>query len=479
MTWLEQAVGLAGDVLVLVLMVSGAAAVLWVMWVAIRVGQRRQLIVADLANLTGYSGLDVDAAWMTQLMRGSLLREFRSVSDRAAFLLHRAKIEPGQGELAPPQRDIEVSLRDLAASVTAVASERTRPAAQLLAEVLLRPAGIRIRGSLLCYTKRSRLGVGFEIVDLRGNQRPATFSLKSGPNSAMATAVNETAATTLVNAATRVLAVELLRLDLLRRQRRRSWRGDRNPGVVTRFIGLIYQASAPAFPDFETDMYGHAINALREAVVRLPRDYHPLKDLGDTEDYLRRCDNEQSTRHAAAALNYYDRAEEVALAHKAGRTALIAVQVSRGIARFHLDSSSLDGHKQALRLLAELESREWDPDKEEDEHLLYNGACLLSMELSRSTGKPAEQALADRAKELLGYALLRDRSPDRNLIGGVTRENDLAALRTFVDLDELVQHYRDWQLKLAENHRATMRHAVNDCPSLDHEPVLEDPDRDR
>ncbi len=449
MTWLEQAVGLAGDVLVLVLMLSGAAAVLWVLWVAIRVGRRRQLVVADLANLTGRPGLDVDAAWMTHLMRGSLLRDFRFVSDRAAFLLHRAKIEPGQGELAPPQRDIEVSLRDLATSVTAVASERTRPVVRLLSDVLLRPAGLRIRGSLLCYSKRARLGVGFEIVDLRGEQRPATFSLRSGPNSVSADDVNETAATALVGAATRVLAVELLRLDLLRRQRRRSWRGDRNPGVVCRFVGLIYQASALSFPDFRIDMYGHAVSALREAVVLLPRDYHPLKDLGDTEDFLRALDGDRAERHAAAALTYYDRAEEVALATGAGASALIEVRVGRALAGFHSLRWLAEARAEARRLLGELDDGAWDIEKEEDEHLLYNSACLLSLELAQSAEDPAATALADRAEQLLKRALTMDRSPDRNLFGVATRDDDLAGLRAVVDLDALLRDCKDHQRALA------------------------------
>ena len=450
MTWLEEGVGLASDVLVLVLVLSGAAAVLWVLWVAIRVGRRRQLVVADLANLTGRPELDVDAAWMTHLMRGSLLREFRLVNDRAGFLLHRARIEPGQGELAPPQRDVEASLQDLATSVTAVASERTRPVVRLLSDVLLRPAGIRIRGSLLCYRKRARLGVGFEIVDMRGEQRPATFSLRSSPNSASSDAVNETAATALVGAATRVLAIELLRLDLLRRQRkRRSWRGDRNPGVVCRFIGLVYQASALSFPDFRVDVYAHAVGALREAAALLPADYHPLKDLGDTEDFLRACDGDRADRHVTAALTYYDRAEEVALAAGAGVSALVAVRVGRALAGFHGHHGLAEARAEARRLLGELDGSAWDVDAEEDEHLLYNSACLLSLELARTAEDPARQALADRAARLLTRALTEDRSPDRNLFGVATRDDDLAGLRACVDVDALVRDCKEHQRSLA------------------------------
>ena len=442
----DRVVGVAGDVLVVLLLVLGVLAVLRVAWLAVRAGRRRQLVVQALTNLTGHQKLDADAAGLTQTIRDALLGELRSVHDRARFLLRRAKIEPGEGELAPPRSEIETSLRELSASVTAVASGRIQPVARLLSDLVLRPAGTRIQGSLLRYGERNRLGAGFEVVDLRGELRPATFSLWAQDNSLTETSVLETRAEALAHVSTRALAIELLRLDLLRRQRRRAWRGARDTGVVSRFVGLIYQASALSFPDYRSQLYALSRDALKDAASQLPDDYHPLKDLGDTLSRWQRVDPKRAERLLNAALNAYDRAEEIIDRTGADEAARRSVRIGRALARFKADVEVDLARREARGVLEELGT--WDLAAEEDEFLLYNAACLLALELAQP-GCTETERLKTCARHLLGYALLRDLSPDRTVFDTAEGDTDLDGLRKLgVDTVEIVRRYKDHQRAL-------------------------------
>lgn len=427
MILVDRVVGVAGNVLVVLVLVLGVLAVLRVAWLAVRAGRRRQLVVQALTNLTGHPKLDADAAGLTQTIRDALLTELRSVHGRAQFLLHRAKIEPGKGELAPPRSEIEGSLKELSESVTSVAPDRIGPFARLLSDLVLRPAGTRIRGSLVRYGENNRLGAGFEVVDLRGELRPATFSLWAQVNSLTETSVLEDRARMLARVSTRALAIELLRLDLLRRQRRRAWRGAKDTGVVSRFVGLIYQASALTFRDYQSQLYALSVEALRDAANQLPDDYHPQKDLGDTQSRWRQADPQHAERHRKAALNAYDRAEEIIdRAGAADACARRAVRIGRALAQFKAEVDVADARQEARDQLDQLAT--WDQAVEEDEYLLYNTACLLALEIAQPGCGDIER-LKTCALQLLRYALLRDLSPDRTVFDTAERDSDLDGLR--------------------------------------------------
>jgi hypothetical protein len=439
-TLVDRIVGAAGDILVVLLLVL---AVLRVAWLAVRAGRRRQLVVQALTNLTGYPKLDADAAGLTQRIRDTLLPQLRAVHARARHLLHRADIEAGKDDLAPASSEIEVSLRELSASVTAVASDRIRPIAQLISDLIQRPAGTRVRGSLLRYGEHRRLGVGFEVIDLRGERRPATFSLWSKDNSLTEDSVKEAKAQTLVQVAARALAIELLRLDLLRRQRLWSWRGSRNPGVVSRFVGLIYQASALSYRDYGPQLYALAVDSLRDAAGHLPDDYQPQKDLGDTYSYWQRCDPEQG-QHLAHALTAYDRAEEIARRTNAGDVARLSVRIGRALALFKAETQLDVARAEARKLLASL-NKSWDLKAERDEFLLYNAACLLALELAQpDCDADARRQLWSGSVRLLGYALKRDKSPDRTVYETAETDSDLEGLRKLgLDTVAVVRKYRE------------------------------------
>lgn len=450
---LGQAASIAVDVFMLVLLVIGALAVLRVAWLAVRFRWRRQLVVQALANLTGYPKIDADAAGLTQDIRDGLVAQFRAVHERARFLLGRDSIATGVAALTPPTGEIDTSLRALADSVTAVASDRVRPVAQLLLD-LLRPSGTRIRGSLLRYGERDKLGVGFEIIDLRGDQPATTCSLWSGAGSLTEEHVKEDEATALAKVATRTLAIELLRLDLLRRQRRPAWRGARNPAaVISRFVGLVYQASAPTFPAYEAQLYSLAIGSLQDSATRLP-DYYPAwKDLADTYIRRRKADPARWPRDLAAALTAYDHADKaIDRAQAKGTakvTASLSVGVSRALARFHARTEIDLAREEARRLLGMVATGDrrkptWDYAGERNEHLLYNAACLLALELAEPVDDQTDpRQLSTWAVQLLGHALLRDRSPDHNVFTTAEKDSDLDALRAHgIDTAQLSRRLR-------------------------------------
>lgn len=457
----------------------GVLIILRLLWLAAVSGRRRQLVVAKFTNVTGHPELDCEAFAAAQQVRESLVREFLKVRQRAQYLLQRAGIESGGrvSPLAPPQSQVVASLQDLASSVRTFAPGPVGPTAQAAIEVMLRPTGTRVDGQLLSHGESDSIGLGLELVDLRGQERAVTFSLWSHAGDHPSTDSANVGVESLVRPMTRILAIELLRQDLLRRPSRRIMGGQaraRWSGRVSRFIGLIYQASALSYPAHAPELYGRALDALTEAVQHLPDDYEPLKDLGDTFAFLggEGLNAADKHDHVRDSVLYYERAEAVArkLPGDSNAAAIRAVRVGRAVAQFRSSDVGwvADASATANALLRDLEpanptasrAASWDAAREEDEILLYNAACLLSLEYDRSPGDGQDRSkLAHWAGRLLVYALARDRSPDRNLWALSEEDNDLTPLRKNCGLDtsQLVQaiaqaqrNRPDWSALLRE-----------------------------
>lgn len=163
---------------------------LWGIWLAGRilikymVLRRRELVVADLSNLSGIAELDGMVGGFSQQAREMLVDELEQVHVR--IVRYTRIFGPGTappGSPAPAKMP-DQALTELTNSLTAVASDNIKWVIPII-RFALPPLGTMVTGSLQRRGEEpDRLGITFEVTDLRGKQerKLCTFweSLPSG-----------------------------------------------------------------------------------------------------------------------------------------------------------------------------------------------------------------------------------------------------------------------------------------------------------
>ena len=182
----DHLAGLLTDLLIILGTVLGLLLLAVLAARVLRLRGRRQLVVGDLANASGNAELDGRLGGMSQLFRQQLVEQLGLVDAKIAQSIERANVPGYSRALDPiplPRSAPDQSVANLAASLRTFAGDRAGPAVQLLSDILLRPWGTIVGGTLQRRgSAPDRLGLTCEVADLRGGDVPASRTIWEGRN---------------------------------------------------------------------------------------------------------------------------------------------------------------------------------------------------------------------------------------------------------------------------------------------------------
>jgi hypothetical protein len=449
-----------GTLLALLLLAVLAVRVLWLR-------RRRQLVVGDLANASGLGELDGRLGGISQLFRQQLVQQLGLVDAKIAQSFERANVPGYSRALDPaplPRSAPEQSVADLAASLGTFAGDRAGPAVQLLSDILLRPVGTRVTGTL---QRRGdipgRLGLTCEVADLGGGDVPASRTLWESRRTGTPTSQDaapqgrwrwgrwrllgalvrppedgpagpsvEERYESLFPPVARWLSLELAEREFLRL----GWRrilgtlgpGDIRPGLpgalrerrrqdegwVRNYVGGLLQASARTFPDWTVVFYDLAIEEYGRSMRVLPADaWQPHENLADASALKARAmRGAEALALVRRALQEYETAlrmlEEAKQEEGSGaewETRRRLLIVDKATAALLSDQIGDSIRASARGWVEQVTGNGWDATCETSPRLLFNLASWYA--LARADGEPAVE-LRRRARRLLAYSLARD-----------------------------------------------------------------------
>jgi O-Antigen ligase len=458
----DRLAGLLADLLVILGTALGLLLLAVLAARTLRARGRRQLVVGDLANASGLAGLDGRTAGMSQLFRQQLVEQLGLVDDKIAQSLKKADVPGYSRALDPiplPRSAPDQSVANLASSLQTMAGDRAGPAVKLLSDVLLRPWGTSVNGTL---QRRGgapdRLGLTCEVADLRGADVPASRTIWESPATATppAEVARRPGAVRLLLArlqpppdgpsgpsveeryealyrpVARWLSLELAERELLRLGRRRVLGtlrpGDLRPGLrevyterrrrdegwVRNYIGRLFQASARTFPGSTIAFYDLAIEEYGRSARLLPADaWQPHENLANACALKARATGgAEALPLVRRALQEYDTA--LPMLAKAGgdgvpgpdlRTRRRLLVVGKATAALLADGIEASTRASARAWIEQVTGDGWDAARETDPRLLFNLASWYA--LAGADGGP-DPGLRRRARRLLAYSLARD-----------------------------------------------------------------------
>jgi hypothetical protein len=464
----DRLAGLLADLLVILGTVLGLLVLGVLAARVLRLRGRRQLVVGDLANASGLAGLDGRLGGMSQLFRQQLVEQLGLVDAKIAQSLRLAAVPDYTRALDPqplPRSAPDQSVANLAASLRTFAGDRAGPAVQLLGDVLLRPWGTMVGGTLQRRgSVPDQLGLTCEVADLGGGDVPTSRTLWEGRGSGGAPTaetapgpVDERGAVGLLlellrppqdgpagpsveeryevlyPPVARWLALELAERELLRLGRRRVLRtlrpgdlrtglvkafGDRrrrDEGWVRNYIGRLFQASARTFPGSTVTFCDLAIDEFGRSARRLPDAWQPHENLANACVLKARAvDGAEALPLVRRALHEYDTA--LPMLTRAGgdgapgkdlQTRRRLLLVGKATAALLADGIEASVRASARDWIEQVTGDGWDPARETDPRLLFNLASWYA--LAGADGGPTVE-LRRRARRLLAYSLARDGS---------------------------------------------------------------------
>ncbi len=315
--------------LVRLLVIAAILAVPVLLAVAWRSGRRWRLVVAEMVNSTGDSGLNDVTAGLTQLARERIDIEIRVVSRRRDLLIEAlsghvrslgghggadaAGVDGAQGgargqggartagrrraaggSAARVQRRVDNDLAQLLSAARDIAPQQAQPAVQLLVMLVSRPRGLMVAGIM---QRRGSMaaplfGVTFDVLRLDGSTSVASktfWEAEDGPGRHGGAAADDTSPQErllgLFAVAARWVAIQLMVHTVFPHGARR-----RKRGMDKVVLGMLLRQSADGFQGHEAEYRRLAAQALGEAGDQLAKSPRPrphlLAGLADTLDQL-------------------------------------------------------------------------------------------------------------------------------------------------------------------------------------------------
>ncbi len=436
-----------GDSLgVFVDVVVAAAAVLTIVlllfiWVrAVLRARQPQITIEDLENRTGREDLDAvrvawsaDVRWRLSEALGEVrerlrdyIRQTESTEAEKGFDLDLPR-QPGMSDSVRARQNER--LRTLSSSLQAT----TRPLAvpvQAITELITTQRGTTVTATLHGRPRGGgqHLGITVEIADLSGtlSERHTFWQL----DEAQGGGIEE-----LIRAVTLWIAVEFTGGSLVQARPRRLWlRRKRYQGLVDNLLGLVYQA-ARHYAGREEEFLHLAVAKFKASIAALPDEYQPRMNLGLAYVDLAFCreDRDWQERYLDRAITEYKKSINVVKTGKkfsSRKDAPVLVhrlEEARTLAQLYSPRPEI--RDRALRWLREESERiESDPlrlqryDYRLEPYIVYNAACMWAI----ASAALGEEAWRDRARKLLGVALVKD--PESYLWDQATTDSDLSAL---------------------------------------------------
>jgi hypothetical protein len=441
--------------LVRLLVIAAILAVPVLLAVAWRSGRRWRLVVAEVVNSTGDSGLNDVTAGLTQLARERIDIEIRVVSRRRDLLIEalsgevrmpgahggargqgdartagRRRSAGGSATAARVQRRMDNDLAQLLSAARDIAPQQAQPAVQLLVMLVSRPRGLMVAGIMQRRGSMAapRFGVTFDVLHLDGSTSVASktfWEAEDGPGRHGGAAADDTSPQErmlgLFAVAARWVAIQLMVHTVFPHGARR-----RKRGMDKVVLGILLRQSADGFQGHETEYRRLAAQALGEAgdeLAKSPRPRpHLLAGLADSLDQL------------AAAEAGSGPSDSYARAHAAYAQAVAAIERMRPpdaalLGRYRirqaicwLASAQPGPCKRAIDWLSGSEMTAPAPETATD---LYDLACLYAL----ASGVPAAVHPEWRhdAARFLVRALAAD-LPGKSLWAAAPRDPQLRTL---------------------------------------------------
>ncbi len=454
--------------LVRLLVIAAILAVPVLLAVAWRSGRRWRLVVAEVVNSTGDSGLNDVTAGLTQLARERIDIEIRVVSRRRDLLIDalwgdmralaghggtpgsdgahggargqggartasRRRAAGGSTSAARVQRRMDNDLAQLLSAARDIAPQQAQPAVQLLVMLVSRPRGLMVAGIMQRRGSMAapRFGVTFDVLRLDGSTSVASktfWEAEDGPGrhgGHGGAAADDTSPQErmlgLFAVAARWVAIQLMVHTVFPHGARR-----RKRGLDKVVLGILLRQSADGFQGHETEYRRLAAQALGEAgdeLAKSPRPRpHLLAGLADSLDQLAAAEagSGPSDSYARAHAAYAQTVAAIERMRPPDPALLSRYRIRQAIC--WLASAQPGPCKRAIDWLSGSEMTAPAPETASD---LYDLACLYAL----ASGVPAAVHPEWRhdAARFLVRALAAD-LPGRSLWAAAPRDPQLRTL---------------------------------------------------
>ena len=391
------------------------------------VNRPSQLVIDNLSNATGATNMDGVLPGLSQLARQRLIKEMNHVLER----VKQHSTGDGLDTLRPadklplPQTTPDQRLTDLVASLQKFTPEQIDPAVQLL-NVMFPPQGTKVSSILQSQgDDHHKLGITFEISDLQGNAASKLYTVwDSGENQSSYPDLKDRYRE-LLKPATRWLAIELSRREMITGASQFSSGSKRQTyqAKVYNFFGILNQTSGQTHGKF---FYKLAVEDLKAAVAIEPHWHQPYENLAETYTLIAR---QETTKKS---LNLYNQAivnYNLAIERVKNDDIKYHIRVGKAIAQLLTGQESLI--QKSKQEISQVESA-LDLTKKHNYRLLYYLACWYANAHGMGVMEQAQQ----KARRYLTYSLARETSPD--FWRWANKDPDLATIRE--GLPELQTH---------------------------------------
>ncbi|QSJ17095.1 hypothetical protein JYQ62_36545 [Nostoc sp. UHCC 0702] len=361
-----------------------------------------QLIIDNFSNYSGANEeLDKVLSGLSQLAREMLVQEMKGVRLRMNEHIKSSGPETYhyRDQLPLPQATPEQRLADLVASLSEFTPDQIDPVVHLL-KVIFPPFGTKVTSILQSQGKEhSKLGITFEITNIEGRLSSRLYTIWESDTRNDSTQLLKDRYRDLLKPATRWLALELCRREMLTGI---PWtyfgdRRNRYQGQVHNFFGALNQASAPAHGNF---FYKLAIEDFKQAISFYPDWDQPYENLAETYSILgQEAEGKEGVYWQRQAILQYaqalNRCEDESVKRRIGVRKAIAGLLTG-------DEIEIQEAKQTIEQLL----INWDATSELNYRLLYDLACWYAIAHRQELGVANARLQGLR---YLVYSLVRDR----------------------------------------------------------------------
>jgi tetratricopeptide (TPR) repeat protein len=377
-----------------------------------------QLVIDNFTNASGETNMDGVLSGLSQLGRQRLIQEMNNVHQRVKQHSSRVGLEAVRPEdkLPLPKTTPDQRLTDLVASLQQFTPDQIDPAVQLL-NVMFPPHGTKVSSILQSQgDEHHKLGITFEISDLQGNAASKLYTVwESAGNSPSVTALKDRYRE-LLKPATRWLAIELCRREMIVGASQFSSGKERQAyeAKVHNFFGVFNQTSGQTHGKF---FYRLAIADLQAAIAIDPDWHQPYENLAETYTLIARQETKEQSLHLynQAIANY-----NKAIGRVTDNNIKHHIQIAKAIAQLLTGEENLI--QDSKQEISSLEST-LDFTQQHHYRLLYYLACWYAIAHGMGVVEQAQQ----QARRYLTYSLARETNPD--FWQWTSKDPDLASIR--------------------------------------------------
>ena len=392
------------------------------------VNRPSQLVIDNFSNATGATNMDGVLPGLSQLARQRLIKEMNDVHQRVKQHSTRVGLDALRpaDKLPLPQTTPDKRLTNLVASLQKFTPEQIDPAVQLL-NVMFPPQGTKVTSILQSQgDEHHRLGITFEISDLQGNAASKLYTVwESGENQASHPALKDRYRE-LLKPATRWLAIELSRREMIAGASQFSSGSKRQTyqAKVYNFFGVFNQTSGQTHGKF---FYKLAVEDLQSAITIDSQWHQPYENLAETYTLIARQETtEKSFNLYNKAITHYNLAIERVTNNDDIKH---HIRVAKAIAQLLTGEENLI--QESKQEIYQVESA-LELTQKHNYRLLYYFACWYAIAHDMGVGEQAQQ----NARRYLTYSLARETNPD--FWRWANKDPDLAGIRE--GLPELQTH---------------------------------------